>query len=127
MSEKECSVSESISPLELVAELPPTPDPDDAAAAAMADLDAVRELVLRAHRDVVPELVTGDSVAGILASVEPARAAYARLEEGWSASTPRAVSVPAGGGAPLPVDPALIPASEKIRRGLSAGTNHRSS
>ncbi len=124
---------ELISPLELVEEIPlsPTPEPvvppEEAGAGAMADLDAVRELVLRAHRDVVPELVTGDSVAGILASVEPARAAYARLAEGWAGSAPREVPVPAGGGAPLPTDPSLLPASEKIRRGLAAGAGRRSS
>jgi hypothetical protein len=126
-------VPELISPLERVEEisLPPTPEPesppDAPGGGAMAELDAVRELVLRAHRDVVPELVAGDSVAGILASVAPARAAYARLAEGWAGPAPRAVPVPAGGGAPLPTDPSLLPASEKIRRGLAAGGGRRSS
>ena len=86
-------------------------------------LEAVRALVLRAHRDVVPELIGGDSIATLLASVEPARAAYARLAEGFAGAQSAAQgarSVPAGGGQPLPVDPAQLPAAEKIRRGLAA-------
>lgn len=81
------------------------------------DLAAVRELVLRAHPDVVPELVAGDTVDALLASVEPARAAYTRLAEriGRVAAPP----VPAGGERPLPIDPERLPASEKIRRGLA--------
>lgn len=84
-------------------------------------LEAVRELVLRAHRDVVPELVGGESIAALLASVAPARAAYARLAEGFASEGGVARSVPAGGGQPLAVDPAQLPATEKIRRGLAAG------
>ena len=118
---------ELISPLETYHDAAP----DEAPEGGMSeDLDAVRELVLRAHRDVVPELVSGDSIAGILASVEPARVAYARLAESWTEEAPRAVpapAVPAGGGGPLPVDPAQLPAAEKIRRGLAADAHRRSS
>ncbi len=84
-----------------------------------AELDAVREMVLRAYPDVVPELVAGDSVAALLASVEPARSAYARLAETWAGSRDAASApVPAGGGAVIAVDPDRLPAAEKIRRGL---------
>ncbi len=108
---------ELISPLELANEEPAEPQdsPPD------AELDAVRAVVLQAYPDVVPELVTGDSVAALLASVEPARSAYARLAETWSAGrTPEAARVPAGGGTPIAVDPERLPAAEKIRRGLAA-------
>ena len=84
------------------------------------DLTAVRELVLRAHPDVVPELIGGDSIDAVLASVEPAQAAYRRLAEAIGQSSP-APSVPAGGQRPVPVDPDRLPASEKIRRGLARG------
>ena len=84
------------------------------------DLDAVRALVLRAHPDVVPELVTGESVADLIASVEPARAAYARLAETLAQVRSEAAPVPAGGGSPITVDPDRLPAAEKIRRGLAA-------
>ena len=44
-----------------------------------ADLGKVRELVLKAHPDVVPDLVAGSSVDELIASVEPARTAYQRI------------------------------------------------
>jgi hypothetical protein len=46
-----------------------------------ADLGKVRELVLKAHPDVVPDLVRGSSVDELIASVEPARSAYQRIAE----------------------------------------------
>lgn len=88
-----------------------------------ADLTAIRELVLRAHPDVVPELITGSTVDGLLASIEPAEAAFRRISESLQttapASSPETPAVPAGGDRPMPVDPDRLPASEKIRRGLA--------
>ncbi len=99
-------------PVQDVADPPEGPGPDQ-------DLDAVRELVLRANPDVVPELVAGESIADLIASVEPARAAYARLAAAI-VETRIPAPVPAGGGAPIAVDPDRLPAAEKIRRGLAA-------
>ena len=48
---------------------------------AETDLGKVRELVLKAHPDVVPDLVAGSSVDGLIASVEPARTAYQRIAD----------------------------------------------
>lgn len=84
------------------------------------DLDAVRELVLRAHPDVVPELIDGDSIEALLASVEPARAAWQRLAERFDAPL-AAPAVPAGGHPAVAVDPDRLSATEKIRRGLARG------
>ncbi len=89
------------------------------------DIAAIRELVLRAHPDVVPELITGTSVAELLSTIEPAQAAYGRLLETVRSSQPRAASapvpaVPAGGSAPVPIDPDRLPPAEKIRRGIHA-------
>lgn len=115
-----------ISPLDMVPDDAPVPnDPagvtDDALLSddPSPDLTAVRALVLRAHPDVVPELVTGNTVADLIASVEPARAAFDRLASSIAASRPASTAVPAGGGAPIPVDPDRLPAAEKIRRGLA--------
>jgi hypothetical protein len=127
-----------ISPLE-PSDDSPAPDPVEApaqtgdapreASREASDLAAVRELVLRAHPDVVPELIGGQSVAAVLASVEPAQAAYARLAEQVTANrageppapvAPAAPNVPAGGSPPVPVDPERLPAAEKIRRGIRA-------
>jgi hypothetical protein len=98
--------------------------PEESPPTEVVDLAAVRELVLKAHPDVVPELVTGNSVAELTASIEPARAAYQRIAEamaspiGGRAIAPPAV--PAGGSGPA-VDPDTLPAAEKIRRGIASG------
>ena len=96
-------------------------------AAATPGADRYRKhFPLRAHPDVVPELVTGGSVAELLASVEPARAAYARIVETRPAVVEETVVVPvvppvvpAGSGTSA-VDPATLPAQELIRRGIEA-------
>jgi hypothetical protein len=48
---------------------------------AGTDLGKVRDLVLKAHPDVVPDLVRGGSVDELIASVEPARSAYQRIAD----------------------------------------------
>jgi hypothetical protein len=104
----------------------------NAAAAGSEDLAKVRELVLKAHPDVVPDLVQGSSVDELIASVEPARSAYQRVadavragatesgvrgtEETTEAASPPVV--PAGGATNI-VDPSSIPPTGKIARGLA--------
>lgn len=96
------------------------PEPEHPEDAGDAQLDAIRELVLRAHPDVVPELIAGTTIAEMLASVTPARAAWQRLAE--RIGTPPAIPpVPAGGEKPVAIDPERLSASEKIRRGLARG------
>jgi len=89
---------------------------------ADSDITAVRALVLKAHPDTVPELIAGETVEALLASIEPAQAAYRRVIESVpvAPSTPVAPSVPAGSAPPLAVDPDRLPPAEKIRRGLAA-------
>ncbi|MFL5759819.1 MAG: hypothetical protein ACJ789_08770 [Thermomicrobiales bacterium] len=88
------------------------------------DLAVVRELVLKAHPDVVPELIAGNSVAELTASIEPAKAAFQRIAEAMTSPlggrTMPPPAVPAGGSAPA-IDPDTLPAAEKIRRGIEAG------
>ena len=94
-----------------------------AARLGVEELAAVRKLALRAHPDVVAELVGGGSVAEVVASLEQARAAYRRVVEMAGAAKGPIASVvpvvPAGGVAALAVDPEALPATEKIRRGLA--------
>lgn len=111
---------------------PPEPTVQAAGDAGTDDIAVIRALVLKAHPDVVPELVTGSTVAALLSSIEPAQAAFGRLAETIRAGSRPASSVPpappappvpfvpAGGSAPIPVDPDRLPAAEKIRRGLQA-------
>ena len=105
-----------------------------------ADLGKVRELVLKAHPDVVPDLIAGSSVAELIASVEPARTAYQRIadqvrgttsrageqassrEEPHDASTPSAMqppTVPAGGASNV-TDPGDLGPTTKIAQALAA-------
>lgn len=81
----------------------------------------VRELARKAYPDAVAELIDGTDAEAISASIEPARAAFARLKEQLAVQQPvvTPVKVPAGGLAPV-VDPDRLPASEKIRRGIVA-------
>jgi hypothetical protein len=107
------------------------------------DLGKVRELVLKAHPDVVPDLVRGSSVDELIASVEPARSAYQRIAEQVQGRTESEVGgrrsdvtsdsrpptsdsavvqpppVPAGGAATV-VDPADLTPTSKIARALAA-------
>jgi hypothetical protein len=102
------------------------------------DLSVVRELILRAHPDVVPELVQGGSVAELVASVEGARAAYQAVAErvqerkgagktpalqgkgaGETPAVPEPPKVPAGGGAAV-VNVDDLPTAEKIKRGIAS-------
>ena len=61
-----------------------------------ADLGKVRELVLKAHPDVVPDLVRGSSVDELIASVEPARSAYQRVADQVRTETVAAGEVEGG-------------------------------
>lgn len=81
------------------------------------EIGLVREVVLRAHSDVVPELVSGTTIAELLASVDPARAAYARIEERRQPAAETPPTVPAGAATAV-IDPATLPAHELIRRGV---------
>lgn len=99
-----------------------TPEPDqEATPSAEPDADvlaSVRDLVLRAHSELVPELVHGESLVDLLASIEPARQAYADLMDRLGKDAPVTAAVPAGGTAPAPVDLERLPTAEKLRRGL---------
>lgn len=104
---------ETTEPGAISAETEPAPE--------VADLTAIRKLVLRAHPDVVPELIGGESIEALLASVAPAEAAFQRIATRFPqpATPPVAPSVPAGGGRPAPIDSERLTADEKIRRGLT--------
>jgi hypothetical protein len=76
----------------------------DTTAGGAIDLAAVRNLILLAHPDVIPELVAGANFDEMLGSVESARAAYQRVAESVQSAATNAPTevtapkVPAGGG-----------------------------
>ena len=103
------------------------------AAVDSTELGRVRALVLQAHPDVVPDLVRGDTLDELLASVEPARSAYQQVAEqvrsrngtaqepaagAAPTTTPAPPTVPAGGTATV-VDPATLSPTTKIAQALA--------
>jgi hypothetical protein len=61
---------------------------------AADDLSVLREVIALAFPDAVPELIRGDDVPAMLASIPEARAAFARVIERVPAPAP--APVPAG-------------------------------
>lgn len=98
-----------------MSEKPPVPIPE-----AEDDLAQVRALILGSHTDLVPELVHGETIADLVASIEPARAAYSRV---MAAVPAPPVRIPAGGNAPITIDIDALPTAEKIRRGLARSSS----
>ena len=98
---------------------------DDEITQPSTDIAAVRAVVLTAYPDSIPELVQGETIAELLASVESARAAYARVAETLPSraepATANPPTVPAGGGSAV-LDPTDLPAAEKVRRGIAHRT-----
>src|SRR5215203_3050702 len=93
----------------------------------VADLSKVRELVLKAHPDVVPDLIAGGSVDELIASVEPARSAYQRIADQVRGAQPEVGSpkseeqppvVPAGGASNV-IDPGELAPTSKIAQALA--------
>lgn len=104
----------------------PAPEPvsPSAPAAQSVDLGKVRALVLAAHPDVVAELVGGETFDAILASVEPARAAYQRITQQVAAS----VAAAAQHAAPAaPASPPAIPAGQPGRGAVTLNVEELSS
>ena len=79
----------------------------------------IRDLVLKANPDLVPEMVRGETLTELMTSVEPARAAYQRIVEAVrSRGRTTAPVVPAGGAvSPVAIDD--LTADGLIKRGLA--------
>jgi hypothetical protein len=90
------------------------------------DVAAVRDVILAAYPDCVPELVQGSTVKELLDSVQLAREAFfhvakrlADRQRAQAVEVSRPPVVPAG-GAGLVIDPDLLPPTEKLRRAIAA-------
>lgn len=105
----------------------------EAAAALQRDLDAARaehrqavaryrEVVLTSSPELPPELVSGDSIAAIDASIEAAREVVARVRDRLTAAAtpPAPAGIPAGSPPRRQPDLADLSAAEKIRYGLGS-------
>ena len=75
----------------------------------------VRDLILKGNPDLVPDLVSGETLAELMDSVEPARAAYQRIAELVRVAVP---VVPAGGaGTSVAIDD--LSADGLVKRGMA--------
>ncbi len=79
-------------------------------------LEEVRDLILKAYPDIVAEMVIGDTVDGLLASVAGARAAFSRIAANVQEQAPAVV--PAGSGRRPAVDAEALSPEMKIRVGI---------
>lgn len=85
----------------------------------MDDIGALRAVLREAHPDAVEELIAGETIAELLASLAPAREAYGRLISRLEQQEKRAPHVPAGGTSAA-VDLDGLTADGLIKRGLEA-------
>ncbi|GEM_PF-6177852 len=75
----------------------------------------LRATLAAAHPDVIPELIGGETVGEMVASLETAKAAYQRTIERTKAAIPVAAG---GGGRPVGVDVSQLSSLAKISMGL---------
>lgn len=88
------------------------------------ELGALRERLIRDNPEAVHDLIGGNSVGELLASVDRAKAAYGAVAERVRGEA--AAAVPAGGAPRLTAaEVEALPASEKIRRGLQQEQRRR--
>jgi len=80
-----------------------------------AERETLRTTLAAAHPDAIPELIGGETVGAIIASLETAKAAYQRTIARVKAATPVAAG---GGGRPVGVDVAKLSPLAKISIGL---------
>jgi hypothetical protein len=79
------------------------------------DRQALRDTLAAAHPDAIPELIDGGTVGEMVASLQTAKAAYARTIERTKAVLPVAAG---GGGRAVAVDVAKLTPLQKISAGL---------
>ncbi len=72
-----------------------------------------RELVVAAHPEIPPELITGDSVAAVDESRQSAQALVDKVKQGIEAETSK-TRVPAGAPPRAPLDLSVLSPREKI-------------
>ncbi|MDQ6907723.1 MAG: hypothetical protein M3176_12925 [Chloroflexota bacterium] len=75
----------------------------------------LRTTLAAAHPDAIPELIGGETVGEMIASLETAKAAYQRTVERTKAAMPVAAG---GGGRPVGVDVSKLSPLTKISMGL---------
>ena len=91
--------SEDEIPDAVLAELEDETPPGEIESLRAESIAIIRDLLLKAHPDVLPELVTGETLADLLESVTSAEAIFARVAEviDTRRAQTKPPAVPAGG------------------------------
>lgn len=97
-----------------------TADAGTGGAATYAILSADERQTLRAtlaeaHPEAIPQLIDGETIGEMVASIATAKAAYQRVAEQAKTAVPVAAG---GGGRPVSADPAKLSPLAKISMGL---------
>jgi chromosome segregation ATPase len=90
---------------------------DETAQSLAAAVGAYRELIVKANPGVLADMISGDSIEMVNASVESARAVMEKARREVEAEAAR-VRVPAGAPPRAPQDFAALTAREKIQIGI---------
>lgn len=115
-------------------ETPAASSPATTATLPASEIEAARALILGTRPNVIPEMLSGSTIAELSASADAAEAVYQRIADnaikaaGGSAAAPpataaqtppaEAVAVPSGTTSVVALD--QIPTAELIKRGLAA-------
>ena len=115
LSASEDQESDLVPPLEEESTPDPSPEPEVIPVPTQEeDVESVRALILELHPTIVPELISGDSVSALIASIAPAQEAYNRI-----VATVPDVRIPAGGNPSISLDVESLSTFDMIRRGLA--------
>jgi hypothetical protein len=82
-------------------------------------IQIVRDLILKGNPDLVPDLVQGETLAELMASIEPARAAYGRIAESIRSEREATPALVPAGGTSARIDLDSLTADGLIKRGLA--------
>lgn len=110
---EEITVEEST---EIAQESEPAVEPSDPVPAL--DLAQVRDLIIAAHPDVVPEMIFGASFDELMTSIQPARDAYQRIANRTQRPTAPPVAAQPGQRASMIADMESLSPLGKISEGL---------
>jgi hypothetical protein len=86
------------------------------AALSADERQTLRATLAEAHPDTIPQLIDGETVGEMVASLTTAKAAYQRAVEQANAAAPVAAG---GGGRPISVDVSKLSPLAKISLGLT--------
>jgi hypothetical protein len=99
------------------------PDSESLEPVPAVELTQVRDLIIAAHPDVVPEMITGTSFDELMTSIQPARDAYQRIASQTLRPAAPPVAAQPGQRASMSADMESLSPLGKISEGLRRQTD----